>query len=305
MNLVSSLANRAHCSSNQVLDHFVSIRSMDEGLTLIDLILGQSVLCSHDVDLLNRTFVLMDRLEREGSIEEGGGTLSALTKVIEKIKAIAKNKLLLENNIVTLYHLQKFKEGKLFTTAHFKEVNAYVKKDQLAIAQALPNCSSIEQFNEAVQQLIGTPTKEAEQVLDRKREELQKKAESQEWIREKKADLDNRRRASPDGYPPYFDELIEGGFTHLYDHLMMMKGIDTHSERKEKIAQMEFHEAAHVILETRDSIIRKVKNFLTKSGSRATGFFVRSKRWWKIDNLLLFTWRSNGIGGRGNIQIAK
>jgi hypothetical protein len=61
-------------------------------------------------------------------------------------------------------------------------------------------------------------------------------------------------------YPDYFNELIENGYIHLNEHLIEMMKCSDDKSRTAKIGELSFSEVSHIILETREALIRKVEN---------------------------------------------
>ena len=85
-------------------------------------------------------------------------------------------------------------------------------------------------------------------------------------IDKRKLDLAKRRQSDLEKYPPYLDELLGGedelligGFFHLYDHIIAMSDLSSPDERDRAIQNLPFSELSHIVLEARKVIIQKVK----------------------------------------------
>ena len=61
-------------------------------------------------------------------------------------------------------------------------------------------------------------------------------------------------------YPAYFDELLDNGYTHLYNHLIQMRAIPSRNERRSEIEKITFSLLSHVVLEAREAVIQKVES---------------------------------------------
>jgi flagellar biosynthesis GTPase FlhF len=124
-----------------------------------------------------------------------------------------------------------------------------------AVASLLPCCSSEAQFDQDAATLIGSsPDAEVDKILHRKKEQLQKQE-----VEKRRSALTELRKKEPENYPAYLDELL-GRYMHLYDHLMLMKALSTRLDRASENEKITFSQLSHVVLETREAIIRKVES---------------------------------------------
>ncbi len=65
---------------------------------------------------------------------------------------------------------------------------------------------------------------------------------------------------NPKDLPDYFDELRGGGYLHLYDHLIEMRKLSARNDRPAAIEKESFSLLSHVVIETREAIIRKIES---------------------------------------------
>ncbi|MFC2049256.1 hypothetical protein ACFLR2_01105 [Chlamydiota bacterium] len=237
-------------------------RTSEEGVRTIEIILTQSVLCSHAVDDLKRVYRDIELLERKVEQIPTCNSLHALEKIIEKVQLIFRSQTITPLDLISLYHLQNFSPRKMplkdcFITVlgRFKEST----KDLSEVACNLPHCSSEDVFEKDAQALMGADRSEGiTKILDHKKEQIRGREETEQKIEQKKLELRELRRKDSDNYPGYFDELLEGGYLHLFEHLMIMKDISSPEEREAKIKEMSFSLFSHVVLETREAVIQKV-----------------------------------------------
>ena len=106
----------------------------------------------------------------------------------------------------------------------------------------------------------------------------------------RKQALAEKREKNPQQYPAYFDELLDNGFIPLYDHLIHMRTITSHDDRRAEIEKMTFSQLSHVVLEAREAIIQKVESFIpfaynivfllgpTKAGKSTAMCFLRGDK---------------------------
>lgn len=244
------------------------IRTIEEGVRVIEKILRKKILCRHDVQDLNKAYGTIDLLERKAIIiPKECNSQTALEKIIERIKTfIAVNT---AEGLISLYHLRSFSYEELPVNQCFNNQLRhplslfYGKKldREMEIASSLPCCHSEAQFDQDVATLIGpNRSPEVTKVLNQKRAKLQQHERTKQAIRERKLDLNSRKERDSQKYLGYFDELLSCGYIYLYDHLIRMKDLPTHHEQRASIKQMSFSNLAHVILEVREAIIQKVEN---------------------------------------------
>lgn len=97
-----------------------------------------------------------------------------------------------------------------------------------------------------------------------------------ELYTKRKIQLSHLRQIDPDNYPPYLDELLEGGYLHLYDHLIQMRSFSDRAKCDEEIYKMPLSAIAKIIVETREAIIKKLKHSIPKNNSRPIVFLLGS-----------------------------
>ncbi|MFC2049504.1 hypothetical protein ACFLR2_02375, partial [Chlamydiota bacterium] len=169
-------------------------------------------------------------------------------------------------DLISLYHLQNFSPKKLPLKDCFITVLGRFKesaKDLSEVAFHLPHCASVEALERDAQALMGAARSEGiAKILGHKREQIRSREETERAIERKKLELKELRRGNPDNYPPYFDELLEGGYLHLFEHLVAMEGLSSPADKEAKIKAMSFSLLSHVVLETREAVVQKVVNAL-------------------------------------------
>ncbi|MFC2049257.1 hypothetical protein ACFLR2_01110, partial [Chlamydiota bacterium] len=257
--------DHSHCGRNRV--PAPTPRTIEEGVMTIESILRESVLCSHAIDDIKRVYRDIDLLERKVEKIPTFNSQHALAKIIEKVKQIFGSQTITPLDLISLYHLQNFSPRKMPLTSSFITVLGRYKqsaKDLSAVAFHLPNCSSVETLERDAQALMGADRSEGiTKILDHKKEQIRNREETERAIEQKKLELKALRRGDPDNYPPYFDELLEGGYLHLFEHLMVMKDIASPADREAKIKGMSFSLLSHVVLETREAVVQKVISALS------------------------------------------
>ena len=240
------------------------MQTIEEEIRIIEEILRKNVLCRHDVEDFNQTYQEIDLLERRIDHKVKHTSQHALQKIIDRAKKIAQDKEITPADLISLYHLQNFSNKSLSIVEYFEPALSRFDKnpeniEELAIH--LPCCTSEVFFDEDVQALIGpNPNSKAVQVLKQKKEKLQAHVQKQQEVAQRKQTLAKQRAKDPQQYPPYFDELLDCGFIHLYDHLVHMRTISNHNDRRIEIEKMTFSQLSHVVLEVREAIIQKVES---------------------------------------------
>ena len=217
--------------------------------------------------------------------------------MIDKVKRIARDKWVTAAGLITLYHLRNFSNREVKIEIDNSFANALINFDKTpenfeGIATQFPICCSEPQFVEGIESLIGSQQDEKlAKIVNQKREQLRKHADQQKEIAAREATLAEQRKKDPEKYPAYLDELLDNGYFHLYDHLIRMRALATPEERRAAIDTMTFSDVSHVILETREAVIQKVKSsfpdsphevvFLlgpTKAGKSTALFFLRGDK---------------------------
>ena len=254
----------SYCSQTRARPALPPIRTIEEGIRIIEEILSKNVLCRHDVEDINQAYRGIDLLERRIDHIVEHTSLHALQKIIDRAKKIAQDKKITPADLISLYHLQNFSDKDLPITDYFNRLLSRFDKNPKNVeelASHLPCCTSEVLFDEDVQALIGpNPSSEVAAILKQKKEKLQAHVRKQKEVTERKQALAEQRAKDPQQYPPYFDELLDCGFIHLYDHLVHMKTIASHENRRAEIEKMTFSQLSHVVLEVREAIIQTVES---------------------------------------------
>lgn len=248
------------------------IKTIEEGVKIIERILAKGVLCRHDVENINQAYQAIDLLEGRVDQIPKLNSLYALNKIIEKVQ-IASGKAISSSDLISLYHLQDFSDKDLSIADFFKRSSAKLEKQYSEeLASILPCCTSIDQFDKDVEALVGSKKSEkVEKILAQKKEKLQSYEATKQAIASKKLELDRQN------YPDYLHELLNVGNLHLYEHIVEMKKLPKRGDRTTKIEQMMFSDLSHVILETRGAVIQKVESFIPV-GHKNTVFLVGGTR---------------------------
>ena len=239
------------------------IRSIKEGVKVIEEILKKDILCRHDIDEINETYAEIDRLERKYDSLTGCSSSEGLQKIIDKVKSIARAKQIIPAELISLYHLQRFSDKELPIPECFaRSLKKFVKTPENLekVAAQFPCCGSETQFIEDIDKLIGsTKSDKIAKIVDHKREQLRKHARQQKEIAARKATLAEQRKINLEQYPAYLDELLDNGYPRLYDHIIHMRALKNPEERLAATKKMTFSDVSHVVLETREAVIQKVK----------------------------------------------
>lgn len=74
-----------------------------------------------------------------------------------------------------------------------------------------------------------------------------------------------RAKIPEENVPAYLTELKTQGFTHLYEHLRAMKALKIRNDRTEEEKDISFSECSHIILQTKQAIIEKVKKTVSEN----------------------------------------
>lgn len=253
-------ASGSYCS--QAYHPPLHVRTIDEGVAAIENILERELLCKHDVDEINQIYNQIDLLEKK--IDKAGkSSFDALTSVIEKVRSIIQRTALEPTDIITLYHLQNFVESGLGIDEIFRKLKVKEKVDNRTIADSLPFCESEEQFKTDSAALLDTSDPTVADILTKKTTLFQKAQLHQQEIQKRKTQLDDLRDKEPAKYPAYLEEILEAGCVHLYDHLLEIRTRELNTRDKiqlEILDKIDFSSLSHIILETRQAVIQKVKS---------------------------------------------
>ena len=109
---------RSYCSETRTA--LPSIRTIEEGIRIIEEILSNNVLCRHDVEDINQTYREIDLLERRIDHIVEHTSQHALQKIIDRAKKIAQDKKITPADLISLYHLRNFSDKDLPITDYFK-----------------------------------------------------------------------------------------------------------------------------------------------------------------------------------------
>lgn len=235
--------------------------SMEEGVRNVEKILTKDLLCWHDVEQIKKIY---NEIVIEGELAHRLDVLQKINNKIDLNFNLVVGNVTKIKSLISLYHLQNAPEQKI--EARFKRekenllMSWYTLQD---IATYLPACESEERFQKDVEFWFGSNTNsEIAEILQLKREEFQNELGIAEVIGSKRKTLSLLRKEAKLGlYPAYLDEIIDDGYVHLYDYLV--RKIDLSSpERRKSINENLFSLVSHVVLETREAIIRKVKKIV-------------------------------------------
>lgn len=250
-----------YCSQERI--PLPPIRTLEEGVRIIEVILKKNVLCRHDVHDIKSVYRTMDLLQREIDPIPECNTHDVVKKVIEKVKQLQLISNVNAEGLISLYYLQEF-SGDLHFKERFDCLSSDFQKDPKkneAVANHLPCCHSEAQFNQDVDSLIGRQrSKEIDKILNRKKAKIQYYEHTTQAIQSRKLELNERRRIDPQKYPAYLDILLDYGYIHLYDHLFHMKTLSDPKLRQSALENMTFSHMSHVVLETREAIIQAVES---------------------------------------------
>ncbi|MGR3911920.1 MAG: DUF4116 domain-containing protein [Candidatus Rhabdochlamydia sp.] len=253
----SPFSHREYCS--QQGDSVPSFHTLEGNVKLIKGILQKKTLCYHDVMHINKAYQTMDQLESQcadSSYQHSSALLLKLTKRVEAAKDL--NQISAEE-IITAYHLKHLKISSLNATDVSFTAPIHVTLEKLkAIATHLPFCKSGEQFEVDVEALLGKNYSADITAL------LQAKKDRFCEYQERWAALKQLRAQNPSLYPSYLEEILQGGFFHLYDHLIHMKALETKAERTAAIERLSFASFAKVILEFRKATLSRVEKMIPK-----------------------------------------
>ncbi|CAM0117894.1 DUF4116 domain-containing protein [Rhabdochlamydiaceae symbiont of Dictyostelium giganteum] len=240
---------RVYCSKQDT--SLSSFHTIEEGVQVITHLLEKNILCSHDVIDLSQAYQMIDQLEKKANAITEKDSNTALDKIVQKIHAMRENTSV--EQIITAYHLQKFDVypiNQAFTFL-FPAMNVTLEKVK-DIATHLPFCNSEDHFDADIRALIGeAPSADATAILQGKKDLFYRHTE-----------LKRLRKKDPVRYPPYLDEILDGGFFYLYDHLIAMKKLSPEMDRKTVVEQLPFSSFAKIILEFREAVLTKMEKMI-------------------------------------------
>ncbi|MGR3912776.1 MAG: DUF4116 domain-containing protein, partial [Candidatus Rhabdochlamydia sp.] len=247
-----------YCSKQyDPISHFSTI---EEGVHSVNKLLQKKILCHHDVIHLTEAYQKIDQLESEANIIPDQNSYTILLKLIQKIDAMRDMSQISAEEIITVHHLQQFKE--IFISQRCKDLLTSMKltlEKIQAIATHLPFCDSPEVFNKDVKALIGSDyPADIQAILKTKEDQFYKYQE----IQKRQARLQQLKNQDSSSYPPYLEKILNGGFLHLYDHLMAMKNLSTQKERDVAVKKLSFSSFTQIILEFREAITLEMKKMI-------------------------------------------
>ena len=254
------------------------IKTIEEGVRIIEKILAKEVLCKHDVEDLNQAYQAIDLLERRVEQIPEINSLYVLKKIVEKVQRISNNNIS-PSDLISLYHLRNFSDMSIEdfckkTIVKFEKNKDYI----LELASNLPCCTSANLFNDDIVFLVGSGHDDrVGKTLERKKQKLQIHENTKHLISVKKSEYAHRGTIQPENYPGYLDDLLKGGYVRLCEHIVEMKSLPNRNERKRKMEEMTYSELSHVILEVRKAIIQKVESSIPV-GHKSVVFLVGGTR---------------------------
>lgn len=83
-------------------------------------------------------------------------------------------------------------------------------------------------------------------------------------IAAKKEELAVLRHENPESYPAFLDDLLDHGCIHLYEHLIHTRSHSTRLKVKISLDKISFSALSHLVIETREAVIQKVKKSIPK-----------------------------------------
>jgi tetratricopeptide (TPR) repeat protein len=151
-------------------------QTIDEGVSTIERVLAKDLLCMHDVEVLNHTYLALDRLEQQqGKIPERNSS-TVLKMIADKVEAITKRSSD-PQLLISFYYLQRFTEKQLRLADRYESFSQRETVPPLTeIAAHLSNCGTEEEFDRDVNVLIGPFRNDiTEEVLYQRKIEATKK----------------------------------------------------------------------------------------------------------------------------------
>ena len=247
------------CSRNK--KSLEPLSNIEEGVKIIQEILMRDLLCQHDVDQLDKTYQQINLLERQVEHIPKCNTQHVLDSIKERViscvKDFGKDPVKDAKSLISLYYLKNFSykslpiENQLYTLLRRSENDSEI---MTWVAHCLPTCGSEAKLDEDIKFLINSySSDQVTKILNQKKETIQ-------LIEANKLELENRRKNNPKDFPDYFDELLSGGYFHLYDHLIEMRKWSTRNDRQAAIEKKSFSLLSHVVIETRQAIIKKIES---------------------------------------------
>ena len=258
-----SMPIQQDCCSRKIKRSLEPLSNIEEGVKIIQEILIRDLLCLHDVDQLDKTYQQICLLERQVEHMPKCNTQHALNSINERVtfcvKDFGKDPVKDAKSLISLYYLKNFSYKNLSIENDFHSIFGKSKSDSEImtwVAHYLPICGSEAKLDEDIKFLMNSyPSDDGvtEFFLNQKKETIQ-------LIEAKKLELENSRKSNPKDFPEYFDELLEGACFHLYDHIIEMRKWSTRNDRQAAIEKKTFSLLSHVVIETKQAIIRKIES---------------------------------------------
>ncbi len=256
-----SMPIQQDCCSRKRRRSWMPFSNIEEGVKIIQKILMRDLLCLHDVDQLDKTYQQICLLERQVEHIPTCNTQHVLDSIKERVisylKDFGKDPVKDAKSLISLYYLKNFSYKNLPIENEFNKVFGKSKSDSEIMtytALYLPTCGSKARLDEDIKFLINSySSDEVTKILNQKKETIQ-------IIQAEKLELEHWRKNNPIDFPEYFDELLEGTYFHLYDHIIEMRKWSTPHDRQAAIEKKSFSLLSHVVIETKQAIIRKIEN---------------------------------------------
>ncbi len=256
-----SMPIQQDCCSRKIKKSLEPLSNSGEGVKIIQEILMRDLLCLHDVDQIDKTYQQICLLERQVEHMPKCNTQHALNSINEKVtfcvKDFGKDPVKAAKSLISLYYLKNFSykdlslENVVYALLRGSKCDARI---MTWVARYLPTCGSEAKLDEDIKFLMKSySSDQVTKILNQKKETIQ-------LIDAKKRELENWREGDPKDFPVYFDELLEDACFHLYDHIMEMRKWNTRNDRQAAIEKKSFSLLSHIVIETKQAIIRKIES---------------------------------------------
>lgn len=220
------------------------IQSVDEGISRIEQILQRELLCRNDIEDINDTYKNIEQLE--GRV--GQSCQIAQGKIVDKVTNIIIGQPIREEDVISLYFLRTALARDLRKNPSLKNALREFDKNTLRI-------SSVDYWDCCRSMNLD----EIPRFFNQKRKKILEREQKLHEVACKKRELAELRRHNPQNYPLYLDELLDKGYTRLFDQIVQMRELPSRNARREEIEKSSYSLISHGILETRDAIIKKVE----------------------------------------------
>ncbi|MGR3973077.1 MAG: tetratricopeptide repeat protein, partial [Candidatus Rhabdochlamydia sp.] len=237
-----------------------SIKTVEAGMKTINNLLERDILCSHDIRDLEETYHVLNTLEQKFGTILQQNSQTILSQITQRVQAIHQD--LSGKEIINAYHLRKFEVSSIHEPFNPSFPLTLTIQKTKEIATFLPFCGGRNDFESDVKALLGKEIAEEVKVIiqDKKdqiyqREKLYKQQEINKRIKE----LHQLREKDALLYPLYMEEILNGGYFHLYDHLIKMKKLPTQAEREAEEKNLSFSTFSHIILEFKEAALAQAE----------------------------------------------